>query len=245
MVRLHIDPARLAGDTVIVDGEAHRYLTRVLRLAPGDMVTLFDGRGGEVDAEIERVTAVEVRLLARGRRAVAIPAGPELVLIQALPKGEKLDLVVQKATELGVHRVVPARAARSVVRLDEARARSRVERLAKIAREAARQSGRADVPDIAPVADLDDALGSVPPGALRILLHEGPGTHPLKQLLPAQKPTAVALAIGPEGGFTDDEVARAREAGFVAAGLGPRVLRTETAALAALAILQFTVGDLG
>ncbi|HZU81856.1 MAG TPA: 16S rRNA (uracil(1498)-N(3))-methyltransferase [Polyangiaceae bacterium] len=247
MVRLHVDPERLAGETVVVTDEDHRYLTRVLRLATGSRVTLFDGRGVEADAEVIRVgpRAVELRVLAR--REAPPPRGPTLTLIQALARGEKLDLVVQKTTELGVHRILPVTTARAVPRLEPLRSSSRLARWQKIATQAARQSGRADVPEVQPVVGFPIAIAAAPRDALKLLLFEGAKGQGLKQALGSieSPPATVVVAIGPEGGFTDEEVARAKEAGFTVAGLGPRILRTETAALVALAIVGYALGDLG
>jgi 16S rRNA (uracil1498-N3)-methyltransferase len=171
-----------------------------------------------------------------------------VTLIQALTKGDKLELVVQKATELGVARVLPVTTQRSVPRFGDAgamRALGRRARWQKIAREAARQSGRADVPEIEPVTPLSTALAAAAKDALKILLWEGEREHALGQVLPPPPVARVVIAVGPEGGFSVEEVEAARAAGFVSVGLGPRVLRTETAALVVLAILGFALGDLG
>jgi 16S rRNA (uracil1498-N3)-methyltransferase len=245
MRRLHVEPARLESDTVVVAGEDHRYLTRVLRLGEGDFVTLFDGQGKEAEAQITRAGPRALELHVLSRHDAPPPSGPELVLIQSLARGEKLDLVVQKATELGVHRIIPVTTARSVVRLDALRSTTRHTRWEKIAREAARQCGRNDVPSVEPVAPLPVALASVPAEALKLLLWEGARHTGLRAQMPAEVPRAIVVAVGPEGGFTDEEVARARELGFSAVGLGPRILRTETAAVAALAVLGYLLGDLG
>jgi 16S rRNA (uracil1498-N3)-methyltransferase len=247
MARLHVEPARMAGPAVVIADEDHRYLTRVLRLGAGDRVTLFDGEGNEAEAEIVRVgpRASEAHVLER-RRAPA-PEGPQVTLIQGLARGEKLDLVVQKATELGVHRVIPVATERSVLTLDHMRSTSRRARWQKIAREAARQCGRADLPEIESVTSFGVAIDAAPRDALKLLFWEGARTARLKDALPgpdSPPPAAVVVAVGPEGGFSDGEVARAREAGFAVAGLGPRILRTETAALVALAVVGFAVGDL-
>ena len=245
MARLHVDGERMVEDAVVITDEDHHYLTRVLRLGPGDAVTLFDGQGGEAEAELVRVgpRATEARVLAR--RRVERPKGPHLTLVQALARGEKLDLVVQKATELGVHRIIPVTTSRSLPTPDLLRSSSRRERWQKIAREAARQCGRADLPEIEPVTSFALAVAAAPRDALKLLFWEGARAFGLKLALPATAPAEVVLVVGPEGGFAEAEVSRAREAGFAVVGLGPRILRTETAALAVLAIVNFAVGDLG
>jgi 16S rRNA (uracil1498-N3)-methyltransferase len=241
MARLFVERTRLAEDLIVLHDEEHRYLTRVLRLRVGDTVVLFDGVGLEADAHILRVgpRALEVKIEARR---------PDVTLIQALTKGDKLDLVVQKATELGVARVLPVTTSRSVPRFGDAsavRALGRRARWQKIAREAARQSGRPEVPDIEPITTLATALAAAAKDAFKLMLWEGERQHTLRGVLPAPPPARIIVAVGPEGGFAADEVEAARAAGFVSVALGPRVLRSETAALAALAILGFALGDLG
>jgi 16S rRNA (uracil1498-N3)-methyltransferase len=160
----------------------------------------------------------------------------------ALPRGEKGEWIVQKGTELGVSRLVPWQAARSVVRLEPGRAAERVRRWARIAAEAARQCGRSDVPDVAVPGTLAAAL-EAPPGFVRVAFHAGAGA-PLASLARPGAPGFLAL-VGPEGGFTDGEIEACRAAGASLASLGPRVLRAETAAVAAAALLQHLAGDLG
>jgi 16S rRNA (uracil1498-N3)-methyltransferase len=246
MSRLFIEPARLAEDVVVVAGEDHRYLTRVLRLVAGDQVVLFDGVGVEADARIMRIGPRALELKVEGRRPAAAAERPHVTLIQALTKGDKLDLVVQKATELGVGRIIPVTSARSVPRLEAMRAIGRRTRWQKIAREAARQSGRADVPEVEPVTAIETAVSAAAHDAFKIMLWEGARNHGLREALPAaDRPTQIVIAIGPEGGFAVEEVDAARAAGFATVGLGPRILRTETAALVTLSILGFALGDLG
>jgi 16S rRNA (uracil1498-N3)-methyltransferase len=246
MTRIFVERERLAQDQITISDEDHRYLTRVLRLEIGDVVTLFDGQDGEVDARISRVGPRAVELRVEERRQIGAADRPALTLIQALAKGEKLDLVVQKATELGVTRIMPVTSARSIPQLEAMRAIGRRARWQKIAREAARQCGRADVPTIEAVTPLATALHAISKEAFRLLLWEGARSTRLTGLLPPadQRPHEVAVAVGPEGGFSPTEVEAAKAAGFVPAGLGPRVLRTETAALVILSILQFRLGDL-
>jgi 16S rRNA (uracil1498-N3)-methyltransferase len=245
MSRLFVDASRLADEIVVVAGEDHRYLTRVLRLVIGDAVTLFDGIGVEAEARIIRIGPRALELKVEERRPAATANRPDVTLIQSLTKGDKLDMVVQKATELGVARIIPATSARSVPRLEAMRALGRRARWQKIAREAARQSGRADVPEIEPVTALGTALVSASKEALKVMLWEGARQHGLKSAMPADRPPCVVIAVGPEGGFSDEEVQAAREAGFAPVGLGPRILRTETAALVTLSILGYVLGDLG
>jgi 16S rRNA (uracil1498-N3)-methyltransferase len=247
MARLFVEPQRIADDVVVLADEDHRYLTRVLRLVVGDTVVLFDGQSVEATARITRVGPRALELRVEERRPVSASERPHVTLIQALAKGDKLDLVVQKSTELGLNRFIPVTTARAVQRLDagQVHAMSRRARWQKIAREAARQSGRLDVPEVEAVTSLQTALSASAKEALKLFLWEGARQTSLRAALPRDPPRQIVIAIGPEGGFTVDEVELARQAGFVPAGLGPRTLRTETAALVTLSILGYALGDLG
>jgi 16S rRNA (uracil1498-N3)-methyltransferase len=249
MNRLFVEPERLKDDVLVLAGEDHRYLTRVLRLVVGDRLVLFDGRSVEADGTIVRVGPRALEVQVDARRSTEAADRPDFTLMMALVKGDKMDFVVQKATELGVTRVIPVTTVRSIPRgLDASgavRALGKRARWVKIAREGARQCGRIDVPEVEPVTPLKTALLAAHKEAFKLMLWEGAREHLLRQVLPAEKPQRIIALVGPEGGFADDEVAAAREAGFQVAGLGPRILRTETAAVVVLTILGFAVGDLG
>jgi 16S rRNA (uracil1498-N3)-methyltransferase len=237
--RLHLPPERIGATRAELTDRARHYLRDVLRLAPGDPVELFDGHGGSWEAT---VVPGFVELCLTGPRQEAGSHGLAVHLLFALAKGERCELVVQKATELGAERVVPFAAARSVVRLDAARGAERVARWRRIAEEAARQCGRADIPTVAEAAPLASALGAVPPGFQLLVLHREGGV-PLGTLDLAGAP-GVAAVVGPEGGLTDEELAACEAAGALRGRLGPRMLRAETAAIAVVAVLQALAGDL-
>jgi len=248
MRRLFVPRDQWVGSRAVVHGDAHRHLTRVLRARPGDPLTLFDGQGGEVDAVIETTERDRTTLSLGAPRAVALAAGARIVLLQGLARGERMDWIIQKTTELGVAKIVPVAAERSVARLSAAESPARRARWQKIASEAARQCGRADVPEVgAPVAlagALEDSrAGLAAAGGAGFALWEGSRGRPLRVAL-AAAPRVVALLVGPEGGFTDDEVAAAEAAGFQVAGLGTRILRVETAAIVAVALAQAAAGGL-
>jgi len=236
--RVHLPPERISATRAELTDEARHYLRDVLRLAPGAMVELFDGRGGAWEAVLEP----GFTSLAVGAPRQPQSRGPAISLLFALAKGEKGDLVVQKATELGVARLCPWAAERSVVRLDAAKGRERAGRWGRIAGEAARQCGRADVPTVEPPVALAAALAAVPAGHRLVVLH-GPGATPLAALGLEGAP-GVALVIGPEGGLTEGELATCQGAGALRGWLGPRTLRAETAAIVAVAVLQAVAGDL-
>jgi 16S rRNA (uracil1498-N3)-methyltransferase len=249
MARLFVEPQKLAEKIVVLADEDHRYLTRVLRLAVDDTVTLFDGNTIEATARITRIGPRALELEIEERHAVAAIDRPHVTVIQGLAKGDKLDLVVQKATELGAARIIPVTTSRAIARLDAntIRTMSRRARWQKIAREASRQSGRLDVPEVEGVTALITALNASPKEALKLMLWEGARQTTLRSVLPAadEAPRQIVIAVGPEGGFTVEEVEAARHAGFTPVGLGPRILRTETAALVVLSILGYALGDLG
>jgi len=235
--RLHLPPARIAGGRGLLGEEARHYLRDVLRLPAGAALEVFDGEGGAYAAEL--LPGFEA--VALGPRREDPPAPAAIWLLLALARGEKLDLAVQKATELGAVRIAPFSAERSVVRLEPAKGEERARRWRRIAEEAARQCGRSDVPEVAAPATLEDALGSLPPGFGALVFH--PGGAPLSEL-PAAPGRGHAAVIGPEGGLTDAELLACERAGARRASLGPRVLRAETAAIVAVALLQARFGDL-
>lgn len=249
MRRLFVPAEKWIDARAVIEGEPHRHLSRVLRARPGDKLTLFDGRGGETDAEIVTIERDQTTLSLGDRRQVAAPAGPRVVLLQSLARGEKMDWIVQKTTELGVHEIIPIAAGRSVTRLPAGEAAPRLARWQKIAQEAARQCGRADVPAIADPRPLAEALADAgaTPDCQRLALWEGSRGRPLRAAL-AEKSTPdlaiVNLLVGPEGGFADEEIAAAVQSGFEVVGLGPRILRVETAAIVAVALVQFASGAL-
>lgn len=244
MSRLLVDPELLRPGLVELDGPQAHYLRNVLRVRSGTMVTLFDGAGFEAEARVCVIGRARIQLeVGTPKRAETMP---RLVvsLVVGLSKGDKLDLVVEKATELGVGAILPALSERAVVRLEGERAERRRQRWLRIAEAAAAQSRRAEIPRIAPVRSLREQLGAAE-GASRLLFWEGArGGEGLSGIA---RPSAlsVAVAVGPEGGFTATEVQAATELGYLPLSLGPRVLRAETAAIAAVALVQYAWGDLG
>ncbi|HEY7724618.1 MAG TPA: RsmE family RNA methyltransferase [Anaeromyxobacteraceae bacterium] len=237
--RIHVPRDRIAGGRARLDPAAWHYLRDVLRLEPGAPLEVFDGEGGIHEAEVP--AAGEPLLL--GPRRPAAPPGAALWLAFAPPRGDRADWVVQKATELGALRLLPFESGRSVVRLAGPRGAARAERWRRIAVEAARQCGRADVPAVDAPATLLEALARAPAGFRRVVLFEG-GGEPFERGLDRSAPGHL-LAVGPEGGFTAGEMSAASAAGARVVSLGPRILRAETAALAAVALAQHLLGDLG
>jgi 16S rRNA (uracil1498-N3)-methyltransferase len=236
---LHLDVDLVSlepGGRVPLDGTAHHHLTRVLRLRDGAEVEVSDGRGTAADG---RLAGDEVELTGA---PVTVPAPrPTLTVAQGLPRGRKLDEVVRQVTELGVDRIVPVAAARSVTRLAGDRAARAVERWTAVARGAAEQSRRAWRVEVTPVTAVRDLVDALPAGTHLLVAHVGART-PLPDAVATVTADHLAVAVGPEGGWEDDEVAAMVGAGGAPVGLGPTVLRTEHAAAAAAAVLGAVVG---
>ena len=235
----------VAGTNLCLPEGAARHAARVLRLRVGDAVTLFDGSGGDYGARIATLERERVSVDLLEWRAVECESPLSITLVQALQAGEKMDLTVQKAVELGVARIVPLVSRRSVVRLEGERAARRVEHWRGVAVSACEQCGRNRVPEVAALEGLAHWLTRAPAaGSLRLMLAPG-SARSLATLAPPALGQPIELLIGAEGGLAEEEMAQAALAGFIAIHLGPRILRTETAGLAALAALQCLWGDFG
>jgi len=240
VARIFVDHGLVTGEPVTLDRETSHYLATVLRLQRGDVVRVFNGRGGEYSAELTAASKHEVSLLPGEKLAAATPPRLEVHLALGLSRGDRMDFAVQKATELGVTAITPLYTEFGEVRLKQAaRLENKLRHWRRIAVSACEQSGRVLLPDLHPPETLPEWLQGSRPG-LRLLLDPGGesalGSHPAA--------TRVTLMIGPEGGFSPQELALAAESGYEAVRLGPRVLRTETAPVAALAVLQYRYGDL-
>lgn len=240
-VRIHVAAGLSKDCEFTLPEQASVHVARVLRLRAGDRLTLFNGDGEDYAAQLIEVSPRAVRGRIVEAQVNRSESPLQLTLAQALARGEKMDWIVQKATELGVAQIVPLVTARSEVKLDESRAHKRLQHWQAVAISACEQSGRARVPTIAPVQTLRawlDALGRS--AAMRwALLPEGELT-PRALDMPMQD---ALLAVGPEGGFDETDIALLGNAGFRGLRLGPRVLRTETAGIAAIAALQALYGD--
>jgi 16S rRNA (uracil1498-N3)-methyltransferase len=216
-----------------------RHAVRVLRMPPGAAMVLFDGRGGEYLAHIERIERDRVHVELGAWQDVERESPLDITLVQALQAGDKMDFTIQKAVELGVRAIVPVDSRRSVMRLSGERAGKRVAHWQGVVASACEQSGRNQVPNVAPLEKLENWLSRPSTATLRLMLAPG-----AKLSLAAIPPVGqVQLLIGAEGGLDPQEMIAAGQVGFQAVSLGPRVLRTETAGLAALAAMQVLWGD--
>ncbi|RPE75460.1 16S rRNA (uracil(1498)-N(3))-methyltransferase [Vulcaniibacterium tengchongense] len=243
LTRVHVDAPLAPGGELALPESAAAHLTRVLRLGVGDACVLFDGRGHDYDARIVAAGKREVRVAVGAARAVANESPLRLALLQGVARGEKMDLILQKATELGAAEFRPLWSQRSEVRLDEARAQKRLAHWRSVVASACEQSGRARVPEVFAPVPLAAALDALPAGGLRLVLD--PGGELAFSTLQADLAAPIHLAIGPEGGWSPLDREQLRAAGFAGLRLGPRILRTETAGLAAIAALQARFGDFG
>lgn len=233
-------PVPLALGALRLDEKASHHLARVLRAAIGDEIILFNGEGGEYSSVIRAISKknIDVELLQFSPRSVESPV--HLILAQGIARGEKMDFVIQKAVELGVSEIYPIVTERCNVRLDKEREQKRLEHWRAVVISACEQCGQNKVPILHPPVLLPAWLQTVRAELKFILLPQV--DHKLKSQSSAVK--TIVLLIGPEGGLSEQEIKTAESAEFIALNLGPRVLRTETAALTALAVLQFQFGDL-
>jgi len=237
--RVYVDAALTAGLRLELPPAAGVHLAKVLRVRSGDQLVVFAGDGYEYHASVEDVRGTRVAVAIGAARAVDRESPLAVTLVQCIARADRMDVIVQKATELGVARIVPVQSRRGVVRLEAAQAQSKAAHWRAIAVSACEQCGRNRLPAVDAPRRLLDYLGTLPAGGTRLFLEPGADARRAAPI-----GGEVSIAIGPEGGLDDEEIEAFRLAGFEAMRLGPRVLRTETAAIAALAWLQGRYGDL-
>lgn len=243
LTRVHVAAELQTGRSLTLEGSAGNHVARVLRLRSGDVFTLFNGQGGEYAGSVEEVRRDTVLVAVGEHRQIERESALQLVLAQGISRGERMDWVVQKATELGVAGIVPLFTERSVVQLDDRQASRKIQHWRSIAIAACEQSGRNRVPQIEMPIGLYDFLERRASGAAALILCPGAALRIADIPDPGAGAGATVL-IGPEGGLSDVEHAAAVRSGFTPVRVGPRVLRTETAAVCALSLLQQKFGDL-
>jgi 16S rRNA (uracil1498-N3)-methyltransferase len=236
--RIHCEHKLGPGAQFALAPEASQHVAKALRLKAGDALVVFDGRGGEYEASIQRVDRDRVDVKVGAFRDVDREGALTVGLVQGLPEADKMDWIIQKATELGIAWIQPVICERSVVRLAGERAARREAHWQRVAIAAAEQSGRTRVPEVRPTLPFMNWIAA-PGGPARWLLD--PAADPIAAHVPP--PSPLELVVGPEGGLSERERSLALDRGFDSVGLGPRVLRTETAPLAALAALHALSGD--
>lgn len=237
--RIYTGRELAVADTVVLDGPASHYLVRVLRVSAGDPVVLFNGNGSDFTGEIVDAHYKGVTVLLTDSHTPANESPLRITLVQAISRGERMDYCLQKATELGIVRVQPLLSSRVEVRLDKKRAAKRLAHWQAVVISACEQSGRAFVPEVLPLLQLSEWLAAKS-DELRLVLDPEAKKSLAENRL---KNGSVSILIGPEGGFTENELNLAKTSGVKAVSLGPRILRTETAGPAAVAVLQSVAGD--
>ena len=245
MQRIFLSSQQFQGETALISGSDHLHLARVMRARVGESVVLLDGQGAAFRAVIEMIGKHETA--AKIVEAVVMPPEPPvfITVAQALGKGDKFEQVIQHGTEAGASAFVPVRAERSVVDIPAAKVAERLARWRQIAKGAAEQSGRSRVPMIFEPATLKQCCErSDQENIPAVLLHPAEDSRALRSILAGEAlPASLLLAIGPEGGWSAGEVLAARTANIPCAGLGPRILRTETAALIAISQILYAAGE--
>ncbi len=244
MHRFFTTPENFTNDSVELDGSEVHHLRTVLRLTPGDIIEVLDGKGRCCEVELKLVNSERAsgKILAQKGAQVESPVAITMGL--ALLKGKAMDTALRKAVELGVYRVVPVMSVRTVVKLKPDEIPSRVERWNEIVKDAVKQCGRVRVPEVANPETVLTFCQSSGESSMKLLFWENETETLLSDITEAAPLKAIDCLIGPEGGFSEEEVRQAKEAGFLPVSLGPRILRAETAPLVALTLLQYRWGDL-
>lgn len=242
LTRVFVDQSLQAGARIVLPESAGAHLVRVLRLREGEACVLFNGDGNDYDARLLAANKRGVEAEVLDARAVDNESPLRLMLLQGIARGEKMDLILQKATELGVAAIAPVFADRTEVRLDGDRLEKRMAHWRSVVVSACEQSGRACIPELLPACALAEAAAALDADALKLTL-DPLGEHRFATL-PSANAAGIVVGIGPEGGWSDKDRTILHTHGFSGLRLGPRVLRTETAGLAAIAALQAKFGDL-
>jgi 16S rRNA (uracil1498-N3)-methyltransferase len=246
MHRFFISPQALKDNRAILRGTLVHQIRDVLRMSPGDEIVLLDNTGAAYRAELVTIDRDTVRARIADKWKLETEPPVRVALYQGLLKGQKFDWVLQKGTEIGVSVFVPLLAERCIVGSLDDVSDARIERWDRIIVEAAEQAGRASLPNLMPPTLFAHACDQTPANGLALIPHEGEKSRGLREALAnAPRAKAINLFIGPEGGFTEDEIARAQSKGVIPVSLGPRILRAETAGLVAATAILYELGDLG
>lgn len=245
MHRFFVEPEQIGPDHARIVGGDVNHIRNVLRMVPGDLISVSDGRGTEYICEIETLEQEMVTARILERKPMDVELSSPLVLYQGLPKGDKMEWIIQKAVELGAVRIVPVSLKRCVVKLDAKKAEAKRRRWQAVAESAAKQSGRSVIPQVESVQSLSEALQDAQDLDVRILPYEcARGMDEAREVLDQiQRGQSVGVFIGPEGGFEKAEVEEAVAAGARPVSLGRRILRTETAGICILSVLMFRLED--
>lgn len=246
MARFFVQNDSVKNNLITITGPDVKHISKVLRLVPGDKIGVSTGNGREFEAVIREITTKEVISEIVTEKQVSTESPIRVNLYQGLPKGDKMELIIQKSTELGVGRIIPIISERTVVKLDGKKAGERRLRWQRIAEEAAKQSRRTAIPMVEEPVEFETALEQLSNNQLVIMPWEEQKSGGIKQLLMNHAGIAeISIFIGPEGGFSQREARTAADKGVHLVTLGPRIMRTETAGIVTAAIVLYELGDLG
>ena len=243
MVRLLVSPIENSAGNLELSGEYHHKIKSVLRMKPGEELEIVDGKGNIYQTKIELVEKEKTLLKILDHREIPKPSVP-VTLIQAIAKGKRFDLVLQKATELGVSKIVPLITKRTISRPDGKESK-KTERWREIVRHAVEQCGQAWMPEVCEPVIFESLNALLPKSEMRVLFYEEEKTKRLRDIWPKNSPKEVQILIGPEGGFETSEIELASSMNFQSVSLGALILRSDTAPLVALSLVQFLAGELG
>lgn len=247
MSRFFVENENVLEDSVLITGEDVQHIRKVLRMRPGDIFTACNMDGTIFECEITEIDEkiVKSRILSSGKSETEAPI--KVTLFQGVPKGDKMELIIQKSVELGVHSIVPVKTERTVVRFDNQKDEEKKQlRWQKIAIEAAKQCNRSVLPEVYKPADFNSALIMAREYDLVLVPYENESTQGIKKVLKENRDVkTIAVFIGPEGGFAEEEINKCIELNYFSVSLGKRILRTETAGFTVLSILMYELGDVG
>ena len=241
MANFYIESNQINGNNALITGEEAQHISRVLRMKKGDHVILCDGEGIFYEAVLSDFTEKSVTAEILSSRRAETEPNVAVTIFQGVPKNPKLETIIQKLTEIGAAELVPVDTSRAVAKLDK---EAKVQRLRKIAREAAKQSKRGIVPEVSEAVSFEEAVKRAATSDLAIIAYEEETELSLKDALKGKTPKSVAVMIGPEGGFEKEEVEKAKKAGLISVSLGKRILRTETAPLVICAAVLYELGEM-
>ena len=246
MPRFFVEKGAVSGKTVVIGGEDAKHISLSLRSKPGENFTVCDDEGTEYNCVVSEITKNEVYLEVLSQEKSKAEPSVEVTLYQALVKNDKFESVVQKSVELGVSRIVPVVMKRCVSRPDDGSLGKKIERWRKISKEAAMQSGRGIIPTVEEAVSVDTALKQMKRDDCCFVCYEDFSHTPVSEVVSGKEKTMkkVSFLIGPEGGISEEEAQKCRDEGVALAGLGPRILRTETAPLCVISVLMYITGNL-
>ena len=245
MARFYVPQPKIEGKLLKIEGKEVRHIRKVLRLGTGDEIVVFDGSAVEYRGTIVEEGPSIVVIRVKDILPSTTESSLEITLAQSLLKGEKMDYLIQKATELGIKEILPFFSSRSIPLLDKSKRVGRHHRWEKVAIGAAKQCGRGVIPRIGDIQEYSEMLGSASPDFLLFILWEREGARLRKVLQRLEGKKRIFFIVGPEGGLSEQEVEEAKGKGFIPVTLGKRILRSETASLCLLSILQYEWGDIG